>query len=138
MLGSPNYQIGIYDADNSSGANAADAVISPGSVEMAEYFAGYFDSIGQPWSDTPVSNRSDYKAFAESGITFGGVFSGGDGIKTEEQAEMFGGTAGEHYDPNYHTERDDISNVNRESIDIMSDAIAHTAITLAQDPALIP
>ena len=138
MLGSPNYQIGIYDADNSSGQNAADAVISPGSVQMAQFLAEHFDSIGQPWTDTPVSNRSDYKAFAESGITFGGLFSGGDGTNTEQQAEMFGGTAGEHYDPNYHTERDDISNVNRESIDIMSNAIAHTAITLAQDPALIP
>jgi hypothetical protein len=51
---------------------------------------------------------------------------------------MFGGTAGEAFDQNYHTERDDISNVNRTSIDIMSDAIAHTAITLAQDTTLVP
>lgn len=138
MLGSPNYQIGVYDADNSSKANAADAKISPGSVETAQFFQGYFDGIGQPWSDTPVSGRSDYKAFADNGIAFGGVFSGGDGVKTVQQQEMFGGTAGVPYDPNYHTERDDISNVNRTAIDIMSDAVAHAALTLAQDPSLIP
>jgi Zn-dependent M28 family amino/carboxypeptidase len=138
MLGSPNFQIGVYDADNSSKANAADAKISPGSVETADFFQGYFDGIGQPWTDTPVSGRSDYKPFADNGIAFGGVFSGGDGIKTAQQQQMFGGTAGVAYDPNYHTERDDISNVNRTSIDIMSDAVAHAALTLAQDPTLIP
>jgi Zn-dependent M28 family amino/carboxypeptidase len=137
MVGSPNFQIGVYDADNSSGANAADAKISPGSVETAD-FQSYFESVDQPWSDTPVSGRSDYKPFADNGIAFGGVFSGGDGIKTPAQQEMFGGTAGVAYDPNYHTERDDISNVNRTSIDIMSDAVAHAALTLAQDPTLIP
>ena len=51
---------------------------------------------------------------------------------------MFGGTAGQAFDPNYHTERDDISNVNRTAIDIMSDAVAHATLTLAQDPSLIP
>ncbi len=50
---------------------------------------------------------------------------------------MYGGTAGIHFDPNYHTPEDDIDNVSRESLDIMSDAVAHTAITLAQDPGLV-
>jgi len=58
--------------------------------------------------------------------------------KTAEQVAKFGGTAGVAYDPNYHTERDDITNVNRTSIDIMSDAVAHAALTLAQDPTLVP
>lgn len=138
MLGSPNYQIGVYDADNSAKANAADAKISPGSVETEKFFQDYFEGIGQEWTDTPVSGRSDYKAFADNGITFGGVFSGGDGIKTAVQQQQFGGQAGVAFDPNYHTERDDISNVNRTAIDIMSDAVAHAALTLAQDPTLVP
>ena len=45
---------------------------------------------------------------------------------------MFGGTAGITYDPNYHTAGDDLSNINKKALGIMSDAIAHSAITLGQ------
>jgi Zn-dependent M28 family amino/carboxypeptidase len=112
-------------------------VIPPGSIETEDVFTGYFDSIGQPWSDAVISGRSDYSAFALNGVPFGGVFSGADGIKTAEQVVKFGGTAGVQYDPNYHTPEDDITNISTESLDIMSDAIAHTTITLAQDPDLV-
>lgn len=137
MLGSPNFQIGVYDADDSGNVNPDGTVIPAGSTQTEDVFTEYFDAVGQPWSDAVISGRSDYKAFADNGIPFGGVFSGGDGIKTAQQAEMFGGTAGVAYDPNYHTPADDIGNVNRESLDIMSDAVAHAALTLAQDPGLV-
>ena len=100
-------------------------------------FTDYFDSVKQPWNDTAFSGRSDYQAFINNGVPAGGLFSGGDGTKTPEQVEMYGGTAGIHYDPNYHTEADDLTNVSRESLDIMSDAVAHTALTLAQHPEIV-
>ncbi|HET6652896.1 MAG TPA: M28 family peptidase [Nocardioides sp.] len=140
MLGSPNFQIGVYDANNSNNAgnpNPDGVVIPPGSIETESVFTEYFDSVDQPWNDTAFSGRSDYQAFINNGVAAGGLFSGGDGTKTPAQVGMYGGTAGIHYDPNYHTPADDIDNVSRESLDIMSDAVAHTAITLAQDPGIV-
>jgi hypothetical protein len=58
-------------------------------------------------------------------------------VKTPEQAEMFGGTPGIIYDPNYHTPADDITNVDKEALGIMSKAIAHATITLAYDTSAI-
>jgi Zn-dependent M28 family amino/carboxypeptidase len=137
MLGSPNFQIGVYDADDSGDVNPDGVAIPPGSIETESVFTDYFDSVGQPWNDTAFSGRSDYQAFINNGVPAGGLFSGGDGTKTPEQVEMYGGTAGIHYDPNYHTPADDITNVSEESLDIMSDAVAHTALTLAQDPGIV-
>lgn len=48
------------------------------------------------------SGRSDYAAFIENGIPSGGLFTGAEVLKTEEEVEMFGGEAGVAYDVNYH------------------------------------
>ncbi|MCB5991134.1 M28 family metallopeptidase [Janibacter melonis] len=130
MIGSPNYIIGVYDADQST--YPAPGVVPPGSIETEDVLTDYFDSVRQPWVDTEFSGRSDYKAFIDAGIPASGLFTGADGTKTPAEVEKFGGTAGVIYDPNYHTPADDITNVNRRALDIMSDAIAHSAITLAQ------
>ncbi|WP_268760677.1 hypothetical protein [Arthrobacter sp. Soil762] len=41
----------------------------------------------------------------------GGLFTGAEGIKTDAQAAIFGGTAGVAYDPCYHQACDDITNL---------------------------
>jgi Zn-dependent M28 family amino/carboxypeptidase len=135
MVGSPNYIIGVYDADEST--YEAPVEIPAGSAETEDVLTDWFDSVGQDWVDTMFSGRSDYQAFIERGIPASGLFTGADGVKTEEQAEMFGGTAGITYDPNYHSAADDIDNVDLTALDIMSDAIAQAAITLAQDTSAV-
>ena len=50
---------------------------------------------------------------------------------------MFGGTEGTLYDPNYHTPADDLSNVNREALDIMSDAMGYATMSLALDTSAV-
>jgi Zn-dependent M28 family amino/carboxypeptidase len=132
MVGSPNYMIGVYDADESTYPAPADVPIPEGSAETEDVFTDYFDSIGQPWVDTQFSGRSDYQAFILNNIPASGLFTGAEGVKTAEQEALFGGTAGLAYDPNYHTPGDTIDNVSAEAIDINSDAIAHATITLAQ------
>jgi Zn-dependent M28 family amino/carboxypeptidase len=72
------------------------------------------------------------------GIPAGGLFSGGDGLKTEEQAAIYGGTAGEYYDPYYHTPDDTLDNINAVSLDRMSDAVAHAVLTFAMTKAAVP
>ena len=82
MLGSPNHIISVYDADESS--SEASAVVPPGSIETEQAFRKYFDAVEQPAVDSAFSGRSDYQAFFVNGVAAGGLFSGADGIKTEE------------------------------------------------------
>nr|WP_286219435.1 M28 family peptidase [Paraoerskovia sediminicola] len=135
MVGSPNYIIGVYDADESTYEAPVD--VPAGSPETEDVLTDYFDSIDQPWVDTEFSGRSDYQAFIENGVPASGLFTGADGVKTEEEVEMFGGTAGITYDPNYHSPADDITNVDPEALDIMSKAIAHATQELASSTVAI-
>ena len=139
MVGSPNYIIGVYDADQSTYPAPTGIPIPGGSIETEDILTDYFDSVGQPWVDTQFSGRSDYQAFIVNGVPASGLFTGAEQLKTAEEAQdtMFGGTAGMPYDENYHGSGDDIDNVSLEALDINSDAIAHAAITLAESTAAI-
>ena len=135
MVASPNYIIGVYDADQST--YEAPVEVPAGSIQTEKIFTDYFNSTNQPWVDTEFSGRSDYAAFIENGVPSSGLFTGADDIKTAEEVAMFGGTAGIQHDPNYHTPADDIANVNVEALGIMSDAIAFATGTLAYDTSMI-
>lgn len=135
MIGSPNYIIGVYDADEST--YEAPVEVPAGSIATEKVLTDYFDATHQPWVDTDFSGRSDYSAFINAGVPASGLFTGADGTKTEAEAATFGGTAGLTYDPNYHTPQDDLGNIDMDALDIMSDAIAHSAITLGQSTKAI-
>ncbi|RYE73627.1 MAG: M28 family peptidase, partial [Myxococcales bacterium] len=129
MIGSPNYVRFVYDGDNSMGGG----VEGPeGSAQIEQLFTKYFSSVGLASEETEFSGRSDYGPFLEVGIPSGGLFTGAEGVKTEEQAAIYGGTAGDWYDPCYHQACDDRDNVSADGIDEMSDAAAHAVYTLAQ------
>ncbi|MDO5627114.1 MAG: M28 family peptidase [Mobilicoccus sp.] len=130
MVGSPNHIIGVYDADESTYQAPVD--VPAGSIGTERVFTDYFDAIGQPWVDTEFSGRSDYQPFIENGVAAGGLFTGADGRKTAREVELFGGTEGILYDPNYHTPADNLSNINRDALQINSKAIAHAVLTLAE------
>jgi Zn-dependent M28 family amino/carboxypeptidase len=131
MVGSPNYIIGVYDANEST--HPAPVPVPPGSAETEAVFTDYFDGIGQAWVDTEFSGRSDYQAFIENGIPASGLFTGADGSKTAEEVALFGGTEGIFYDPNYHSPEDTIDNVDPTALDIMSRAIGHAVASLSED-----
>src|SRR5690625_3945617 len=94
-------------------------------------FENYYEQQDLVTEPTEFSGRSDYSAFMEAGIPSGGLFSGGDGTKTEQQVEYYGGTAGIDFDPNYHTPEDDLDNINWQAIDELSDGVAHSVETYA-------
>ena len=129
MIGSDNYTVGVYDADQST--FEAPVTVPEGSIALEAIYTDYFDSVEQPWVDSEFSGRSDYQAFIEAGIPAGGLFSGADTVKTEEEAAIFGGTAGEPLDSNYHRPTDTLENVNRESVDAFAPAIGWAAHVLA-------
>jgi Zn-dependent M28 family amino/carboxypeptidase len=133
MIGSPNYVRFVYDGDNSAFPVGPNAAAGPaGSGEIERVFHDYFSGVGLASSETPFSGRSDYGPFIEQGIPAGGLFTGAEGVKTAEQAAVYGGTAGEQYDHCYHLACDTIDNVNRDAIDEMADAAAHATLTFAK------
>jgi Zn-dependent M28 family amino/carboxypeptidase len=129
MIGSPNYVRFVYDGDNSAFPVGPNAAAGPqGSGEIERVFHDYFGSQGLASAETPFSGRSDYGPFIAVGIPAGGLFTGAEGIKTPEQAAIFGGTAGQQYDPCYHLACDTFANVNTTGLDQMSDAVAHSVL----------
>ena len=129
MIGSPNYVRFVYD-----GASQGP---DPGSVQIETVFNDYFGSQGLDTEPTPLDGRSDYQAFLNAGIPAGGATSGSDGIKTPEQATLYGGTAGMPYDPCYHKACDTIDNLNPKSIDELADGAAHATLTFAQTTSAV-
>ncbi|UZD62079.1 M28 family peptidase [Brevibacterium sp. JSBI002] len=133
MIGSDNYIVGTLDSDGSDVPIPDGVNVPEGSAELEKVFTDYFADIDQPNVGTDFSGRSDYQAFIDNGIPASGLFSGADGTKTAEEAEMFGGTVGAKHDTNYHQATDTIENVSKESIDIFAPAIGFAVHTLAYD-----
>ena len=130
MIGSPNYGRFVYDGDAST-FDPGDTNVPEGSAAIEAAFHEHFASVGLASGDTEFSGRSDYGPFIEADIPSGGLFTGAEGVKTEEQAELFGGQAGVAYDSCYHSACDDISNVNLQGMEEMSDAAAAVVLRYA-------
>ena len=128
MLGSTNYVRFVYDGDGSDTPDPG----PPGSAEIEQIFNDYFASQGLATEPTAFDGRSDYGPFIAVGIPAGGLFSGAEGIKTAEEAAVYGGTAGEPYDPCYHQACDTINNLSTQALFEMGDAAADAVLTLAR------
>jgi Zn-dependent M28 family amino/carboxypeptidase len=126
MVASPNHVFFVYDGDNSDnvGAGAGPA----GSARIEKTFEAFYSQRGLPFKGTDFSGRSDYGPFIASGIPSGGLFTGAEGIKTAEEAAIWGGTAGIAYDPCYHQACDDIDNLSEEALDVNSDAVGFAVL----------
>jgi Zn-dependent M28 family amino/carboxypeptidase len=127
MIGSPNYGLFIYDGDGSGFG-----LVGPdGSDEIEATFEQYYAERGIPSRPTAFSGRSDYQAFINNGVPSGGLFTGAEGIKTAEEAALWGGTAGIAYDPCYHQACDTIANLSHTALDINADAVAYALFRYA-------
>jgi aminopeptidase Y len=104
MMASPNFAYQIYNATNT---------FNPvGSEELRNLYVDWYTANGLNFTFIPFDGRSDYDAFIRNGIPGGGIATGAEGVKKAEEVAMFGGHAGEWYDPCYHQLCDDVSNVN--------------------------
>jgi Zn-dependent M28 family amino/carboxypeptidase len=131
MIGSPNHVLFIYDGDDSDAVGAAAG--PAGSAQIEKTFESFFDTVGQPFKGTDFSGRSDYGPFIAVGIPAGGLFTGAEGIKTVEEAAIWGGAAGEQYDPCYHLACDTFDNINLFALDVNSDAVAYAVLQYAMN-----
>jgi Zn-dependent M28 family amino/carboxypeptidase len=131
MIASPNWARFLYDGDNSDGVGAGSGPYGSGQIE--QLFTSYFAESDQPVVGTDFDGRSDYKGFIAVGIPSGGIFTGAEGIKTAEQATLFGGTAGVAYDVCYHAACDTLGNINRTALSQNAKAIGFAVGRYALD-----
>jgi Zn-dependent M28 family amino/carboxypeptidase len=136
MVASPNYAYKLYDGDNSDATGSPAG--PPGSAQIEAQMARFFDRRGLPTVGTDFDGRSDYGPFIAIGIPAGGIFTGAEGLKTAQEAALFGGTAGVAYDVCYHLACDTITNPNRTALDVNSDAIADSTARYAFNTSSIP
>lgn len=134
MIASPNYALMIHDGDGS----ALNVTGPEGSGEIKHMFEEYFDSQDLPHIPAAFDGRSDYAAFIDKGIPAGGVATGAEGIKSEEEAQMFGGEPRIAYDANYHGAGDTTDNLNHEAFLINSKAAAYAVGKYADSLESIP
>ncbi|GAB3963556.1 aminopeptidase PaaP [Actinoallomurus acanthiterrae] len=128
MVGSPNGVRAVYDGDDSLGTGTKPPA---GSGDIEKVFADYYGGRGLALKQDPFTASSDYQPFLDAGIPAGGVRSGTDGVKTPEEASVYGGEAGKAYDPCYHQSCDTYGNVNTTLLDQLADGAAHAVETFA-------
>jgi len=132
MIGSPNHVFFIYDGDNSNGGGAAGPA---GSAAIEKTFERYYTGLGMPFKGSPFTGRSDYGPFVAIGIPSGGLFTGAEGVKTPEEASLWGGIAGAAYDPCYHLACDTYANNNDTALDVNSDGVAYAVLQYGMSTA---
>lgn len=135
MIASPNFVYEIYDGDGSAFNISGPA----GSAEVEKLWEDYFaNEVSIPTNPSAFDGRSDYGPFLSANIAAGGLTTGADGVKTQEDYDKYGGTIGAIYDPNYHTARDILANTNTGAWLEMTKGIAHAVATYASSFDTLP
>jgi Zn-dependent M28 family amino/carboxypeptidase len=135
MIASPNPGYFTYDGDQSAPLDRGQNPprVPEGSAGIERALAAYLRSAGKTPQDVPFSGSSDYEGFTRAGIPAGGVFTGAVSDMTAEEAKLWGGTAGEPYDPNYHQKTDTVDHIDRTALEINGKAVAYSVGLYAQD-----
>ncbi|MBO0681429.1 M20/M25/M40 family metallo-hydrolase [Mycolicibacterium sp. S2-37] len=131
MLGSPNAGYFTYDGDQSA-ASGPPADVPEGSAGMERLLAGYLNLAGVRPADMPLAEVTDYDPFRAAGVPIGGTTTGAAQLKSAVQARLWGGRPGAPFDPNHHTARDNITNVDRHALEIMAPSVAYAVASYAQ------
>lgn len=134
MLASPNPGYFTYDGDQSLPADSrGEPVVPEGSAGIERTLVAYLDNAGKTAQDTALDGRSDYAGFTMAGIPAGGLFSGAESKKSEEQAKLWGGTAGQPFDPDYHEKTDTLDHIDRTALGVNGGGVAFAVGLYAQD-----
>lgn len=129
MLGSPNGGYFVYDGDDSDRVGAGPG--PTGSAAIEQTFVRYLGSRHITAQGSDFDGRSDYGPFIAAGIPAGGIDSGAEEPKTDDQVELWGGQAGAPFDPNYHLAGDTVANVNTAILAVDASAVAYGVATYA-------
>ncbi|KAJ7131547.1 hypothetical protein C8R43DRAFT_1207583 [Mycena crocata] len=143
MSASPNYILAIQDNDNSGGQRPPWIPAPPvGSNAIEELLQGVYESMSMNYTGFSIAQNSDHASFmadiySSTGIPMGALETGAAARKTELEAELFGGIAGNRYDDCYHSSCDNINNIAKDALIINARAVARTLAILANDISVI-
>jgi Zn-dependent M28 family amino/carboxypeptidase len=135
MIGSPNHVFFVYDGDDSDAIGEGPG--PGGSAQIEKAFETFYTQRGVPFKGTDFSGRSDYRPFIENLIPAGGLFTGAEGVKTADEAALWGGTAGQAYDPCYHLACDTYANNSDAALDVNADAVAYTTLLFSMNTSTV-
>jgi Zn-dependent M28 family amino/carboxypeptidase len=136
MVASPNAAYLAYDGDNSDNVGAGPG--PEGSATVERVLLDQLAATGVTGEGTDFDGRSDYGPFIAADIPAGGLFTGAEETKTPEQAQRWGGTAGQPYDRCYHQACDRLDGIDRTALDRNVDAVAGTIGRFASSTDGIP
>ncbi|MFC1853812.1 M28 family peptidase [candidate division CSSED10-310 bacterium] len=122
MIASPNYIRGVQDSDQSV-IDSGFEQTPPGSGDLEQSFLDYFQARDLPTVPVGIS-RSDDVSFFNYGIPSSALATGSAGLKSQNEVALFGGTAGEPYDPCWHRACDTTDNIDQEILLQNAQAIA--------------
>ena len=135
MIASPNPGYFTYDGDQSTRLDPQQSPprVPEGSAGIERTLVGLLKGAGKTPQDTSFDGRSDYDSFTRAGIPVGGLFTGAVTDMTEQQAQLWGGAAGQPFDPNYHQKTDTLDHIDHTALDINGKAVAYSVGLYAQD-----
>ena len=135
MVGSPNPGYFTYDGDQSTKPDPRNGVprVPEGSAGIERTLVAYLKGAGKPPEDMNFDGRSDYDGFTQAGVPAGGIFSGAESKMSDEQAKLWGGEAGQPFDPNYHKKSDTLEHIDRTAMEINGGGVAYAVGLYAQD-----
>jgi aminopeptidase Y len=131
MVGSPNYVFHVYDGDDSDGTGFGPG--PAGSAAIEALFQSFYEERGYAHKGVGLGYPSDQQPFVAAGIPAGGLFTGAEIPKTVEEANLWGGTAGDPYDQCYHLSCDTFVNVSVTALEVNADAIAYAVLQYAMN-----
>ena len=134
VVGSPNPGYFVHDGDDSDATGATGADPS-GSGRIEKTFEAFYGRRGLTVKGTDLSGRSGFGPFVAAGIPSGGLSTGAEGVKSPQEAALWGGTAGQAYDPCYHRACDTVDNVDLRALDVNSDAMGFAILQYAMNTA---
>ncbi|CAG8768329.1 21231_t:CDS:2, partial [Racocetra persica] len=114
MLGSPNYIPFILRGSD------APSDARKGSIRIQQMFSNEFNRLNKPYDVSSMLDGSDFLPFVQNGIPSGGLYTGSSEIKNSESKQKFGGVANVPLDPCNHQACDNLDNVNKDAIFVMS------------------
>lgn len=132
MIASPNAGYFTDDGDRSAQTEPGLVPLPEGTAGIERTLAGGLNLAGVRPADLPLGRNTDYAAFLAAGVPVGGITTGSSQRKTEVQARLWGGRAGVAFDPNYHTARDTIDNIDRDALTVTAATVAFAVGTYAE------
>ena len=134
MLASPNPAYFITGANHPAPPmpQREPALVPEGSAGIEATLVAYLARAGKTAQDISFDGRSDDNGFSRAGIPTGGIFSGAEADMTAEQAALWGGIAGQPYDPNYHQKTDTLDRIDQTALGINGGGAAYAVAHYAQ------